>query len=326
MSACAGLLAGYSVISEFPTAVIVGLLGVYLLVIARSRLPTLLAFGAGMIPPAALAIYYNIAAFGAPFATGYMHVHSEFYHSNIHGGIGGITNPLNYGVQLPTWNVIWQLTLGTYRGLFFICPVLLLFVPGVIAMWRREALRPELLLFVAIVAIYLLVDASRGIDQNGWSGGASVTSRHLVPMLPFMMVPIAFGLRNRSFRNAFLALGAVSMAIMFIIVSQTSFFTMTDQNLLANEALPHFFANYIGASWTTIWWASWGLTGWLSLLPLAVAVALFAARLWWLFTAWRRAEHAAIPAPATAQPLARRLEASPRSVGNPPEVEHHGSA
>jgi hypothetical protein len=318
LSACAGLLAGYSVISEFPTAIIAALLGIYLLVVARSRLRTLLAFAAGMIPPAALAIYYNIAAFGAPFATGYMHVHSEFYHSNIHGGIGGITNPLNYGIQIPTWNVIWQLTLGTYRGLFFICPVLLLFVPGVIVMWRRRSLRPELWLCVAIVVIYLIVDASRGVDQNGWSGGASVTSRHLVPMLPFMVIPIAVGLRNRPFRNAFLALGAVSMAIMFIVVSQTSFFTQTDQNLLANEAIPHFFANYIGPSWTTIWWASWGFTGWVSLLPLAAAVLLFVGRLSWLFTQWPQTQRPASAPGIVAQSVIRRVDGSSTSIGPAP--------
>jgi hypothetical protein len=293
MAACAGLLAGYAVICEFPTAVIAGLLGVYLLVIARSRLRTAIAFVAGVIPPAALAIYYNIAAFGAPFATGYMHVHSEYYHSNLHGGIGGLTNPLSYGVQLPTWNSLWQITLGTYRGLFFICPVLLLFAPGAIAMWRRRDLRPELWLFLAIVVIYFLVDASRGVDQNGWSGGASVTSRHLVPMLPFMMVPIAFGLRNRSFRVAFLALGSISVAIMIIVVSQGSFFTQTDQNLLVNEAFPNFFANRVGASWTTIWWASRGMIGWISLTPLAIAVLLFSGRIWWLLTRWSRVEASA---------------------------------
>jgi hypothetical protein len=307
IAAGAGCLAGFSIISEFPTAVIAGLLAIYLLVIAQSRLRTLVAFGAGMVPPAALAIYYNIAAFGAPFATGYMHVHSEYYHSNIHGGIGGITNPLNYGVQLPTWNVAWQLTLGTYRGLFFICPVLLLFVPGVIAMWRRRDVRPELWLCLAVVLVYFLVDSARGLDQNGWSGGASVTSRHLVPMLPFMVVPIAFGLSNRSFRNAFVALGTVSIAIMFIIVSQTSFFTMTDQNLLANEALPHFLRNEIGASWPVIWWGADGVLGWKSLLPLAVAVALFVARLRWLFVAWSRAGAAEEAQEPASRATTRRL-------------------
>jgi hypothetical protein len=293
MTGLAGLLAGYAVICEFPTAVIALLIGIYLIVVTRSRVRSGLAFAVGMVPPAALAIVYNVAAFGAPLATGYMHVHSEYYHSNIHGGIGGITNPLSYGIQFPTWMTLWQITLGTYRGLFYFCPVLLLFVPGVVAMWKRRDLRAELWLCLAIVIVYTLVDASRGIDQNGWSGGASVTSRHLVPMIPFMFIPIALGLRYASFRVAFLALGAVSVAIMTLIVSQTTFYSMTDQNLLANETFPALFANHFGSSWPTIWWPPSGVPGWISLLPLALLVAAFSWRLRWLLDRWSRVESVA---------------------------------
>lgn len=278
-AALAGLLAGYSVISEYPTILIAALLGGYLLLVAQHRLASAMAFIAGMLPPALLNMAYNTMAFGKPFALGYAHVHSAMYHNSIHTGPLGLANPAAYGVQPPSLYSLWQITFGTYRGIFLVSPVLLLFFAGLVFMWRRRDLRPEFWLCATAVMLYVLMDASRGMDQNGWSGGWAVASRHLTPMLPFMIVPLAFGLRNTVFRRVLLGLGALSIAMMFMIVATGAQFTFADQNPLVNEMLHHFFTGAINFSWGSLL----GQRGFTSLVPYALAAAGLVARIVWLF-------------------------------------------
>ncbi|MGH2442709.1 MAG: hypothetical protein ACRDFX_06060 [Chloroflexota bacterium] len=271
----AGFLAGFSIISEYPTVIIAAILGIYMLVVARDRLRTLIAFVLGMAPPAALNIGYNLVAFGKPLAMGYLYVHSKAYHVHVHTGFLGISNPFSYAIKAPSLNSLYEITFGTYRGLFLVNPVLLLFFAGVFFMWKRRDVRAEMWLCVAIVLVYFLLDASRGADTNGWSGGSSVASRHLTPMIPFMIVPIAFGLRDRSFRALFVVWGAVSMAIMFMTVSSTYLFPYTDRNPIFNEVLPNFFHGKIIPNWVYVWRSSIGITGFATLLPFfAIALLL----------------------------------------------------
>jgi hypothetical protein len=288
-AAAAGVLAGYSIISEYPTIVIAAAIGLYLLAVAPARWRTAAAFVAGMMPAAALNIAYNLVAYGKPFATGYMYVHSKAYHVNVPSGPFGLANPLAYAVKAPTLDSIYQITFGLYRGIFPLSPVLLLFIPGAYFMWKRREFRPEWWLCIGIVVVYFLMDASRGADTNGWSGGSSVASRHLTPMLPFMMVPIIFGLGNRIFRFALVVLGAVSVAIMFMTVSATYLFPYTDRNPLANEVFPNFFHGRIETNWVYIWRGVLGLTGFAALLPFfAIVVCLLARIVWLLYTGPRR--------------------------------------
>jgi len=302
-SALAGLLAGYAIISEYPTALIAALLAIYLLAVTPRvagswgvPVRALLAFLAGMAPPALLNVGYNLAAFGNPFTAGYMFVHSAMYQNQVHGGaIGMILNT----VRAPSLGSLWQITFGTYRGLFDVSPFLLLFFVGLYFMWRRRELRPELWLCVAVVVLYFLMDASRGVDQNGWSGGWSIASRHLTPMLPFMIVPIVFGLASRTFRAAFVALAAISTAIMFAAVASGDQFSFADKNPLINEMLPHFFHGKILVNWGYML----GLTGLPSLLPLLVIALGLVTRIVWLF---RGAAQADLPHESPAA----RIEAS----------------
>jgi hypothetical protein len=299
-TALAGLFSGLAVISEYPTAVIAGCIGVYLLAVARDKLWTAIIFIGGMVPMAVLAVVYNLQAFGKPFATGYNYVNSAWYHSHAHGGLFGLADPSSYGVRAPSLYSLWQITFGTYRGIFLISPVLLLSVVGAFFMWRRKEVRPEFWLCVVVVVLYFLMDASRGVDQNGWSGGSSVASRHLTPMLPFMIIPIVFGFRSVWFRRVFVVLGAVSVAIVFSIVSTSGLFTFTDQNPLMKEAFPDFFGGRIGANWGATWFASYGVTRVLSLIPLLVVVGALAARIAWQF---RPAPSKLLPSDSSVRPV-----------------------
>ena len=275
----AGLLAGYAGISEYPTFVIAGLLGAYTLLVARDRARAGLAYAAGMAPPALLAVIYNLLVFGKPIATGYAYERVGAYRLHIQSGLLGRLNPASYGVRPPSLYSLWQITFGTYRGIFLVSPVLLLFFAGLVYLWKRRDLRPEFWLCLSVVVLSFLVDASRDVTQSGWSGGWSVTSRHLTPMLPFMVVPIALGLRERAFKLVFVALGAASVAMMVMIVYAVGLFTFADQNPLAHEVFPNFFGGKILITWGSLL----GLTGFRSLLPLALIELGLLGRIVWLF-------------------------------------------
>ncbi|MGH2443113.1 MAG: hypothetical protein ACRDFX_08120 [Chloroflexota bacterium] len=274
----AGALCGLAVISEYPTAVIVVLLMAYTAITSSRRLRDTMAFAAGLCPPAIAGLAYNLAAFGHPLATGYMYEHSSLYQSTVKGGFLGFTNPLSYGAHAPSLLSAWQITFGAYRGIFLVSPVLLLFVAALVFMWRKRTVRAEFWLCLVIVVGYFLLDASRDWAVSGWSGGNSVASRHLVPAIPFMVLPLVFGFTNSLFRRIFLIAGGVSIGIMFIIVSSVGLFSYTDQNPLVHEALRHFSAGKMQVNWgNTV-----GLTGFASLLPLAVIAAALSIRIGWL--------------------------------------------
>lgn len=279
--AAAGLLGSFAVISEYPTVLLFLCLIVYLAVIARDRIRALLSVLAGTIPCVLAELSYNTAAFGRPLATGYMHVHSFMYQHQIGSGPLGSGSPESYGVQAPTWTSIWEITFGTYRGILTLCPVLILFIPGIYLMWKRRELRAETVLVAAAVALYFLMDASRPQDLNGWSGGSSIASRHLVPVLPFMMLPVALGLSSSTFRRVFLVLATISIAAMAMVVISGSSggFDIGDHFPMYHHVLPALAKGKVALSWGSIL----GLKGLISFVPMAAILGALATRLVWVY-------------------------------------------
>jgi len=266
----AGVLGGLAIITEYPTIIIAALIGLYVLAVARSKVKMGLVYAVSMAPAMALNVGYNVGAFGKPFATSYLYVHSGAFQSHVHGGFLGLANPFSYAFKPPTLNSLWQITFGGYRGIFLISPILILFFAGAFFMWRRRELRAEWWLCVAVVVLYFLMDASRGTNTNGWSGGSSVASRHLTPMIPFMFIPIAYILGNRLGRVAFVVLAAVSVAMQCMIVMFTGLFPYNDPNPIINEVLPNFAAAHVQTNWVYVWRDVFNLVGLSTLLPLLV--------------------------------------------------------
>ncbi len=279
--AAAGLLGSFAVISEYPTVVLFLCIVVYLAAIARSRIQALATVALGTVPCIVAELAYNTVAFGSPLATGYMHVQSSLYHHHISSGILGLGDPLSYGIQPPTWNSLWEITFGTYRGILTLCPVLLLVVPGLVLMGKRRDLRAETVLCGVAIALYFLMDASRPQDVNGWSGGWSVASRHLVPLLPFMMLPIALGLRTAAYRVAFAVLGALSVLSMALVVISgwSGGFPYADHFPFYHQVLPNLTKGKLALAWGSLL----GLSGPLAFLPMAVIIAALVVRIIWVY-------------------------------------------
>lgn len=169
-----GLLAGWAVVIEYPVALILLPIGIWIAYRERERA---IVYGvAGMLPPLAVLAVYDLVAFGTILPIGYEH--SALWQEQHSTGFMSLT--------YPRADAIWGLTFSRFRGLFLLAPVMLLSLPGLVIGLRDKELRG---LFIAItgsvVAFFLFVSSS-----IMWWGGFSVGPRYLAPVLPLLALPL----------------------------------------------------------------------------------------------------------------------------------------
>ncbi len=259
-----GLLLGYAAITEYPTVLISGILGLYALAVSRSRLRTLLYLAAGVLPPLALMGVHDYAAFGTVLPIGYFHsalwtdVHSTGFVS------------LTY----PHPDALLGITFGVHRGLFFLSPFLLFAAPGYVALWRRPERRAEFWVLLLAPVAFLLFNASSAM----WQGGFAVGPRYLVASLPFLGLVAGLGLVLSWRRRMVRPIAAMAVTWSFAAVWTETIggqaFPDYTANPLFDFSLPRLLAGDIARNAGMLV----GLPGWSSLLPL-LAVAVLAAPL-----------------------------------------------
>ncbi len=188
--ALAGLSAGYAVVTEYTLAPVAVLLALYAAATARSRLAAIVAIAAGALPCVLLLGAYHQAAYGKPWATGYAYVQNKTFASWHAQGF--------MGLSWPRLSSLAGNLFAASRGLFAYSPGLLVAFWGLVAL-RRQATE-QAALVGALVGLYLFVAASFLYEAWGWMLGP----RHLVPLMPFLVLPLACGLalmRTRSPRT-----------------------------------------------------------------------------------------------------------------------------
>ncbi len=171
-----GLAAGLAFTVEYTLGVVAVVL--VLLVLAdsdRIRRASVYALGvgAGALPSLA----FNTWAFGNPF-----HLPQEGWH---HAGSGPLPGLL--GITHPTLHT-------ALRILFYpggIGPILLPALAGAALLWRRGA-RLEASLPIVVAGLFLFFNSA---SVNPF-GGASPGPRFMIPVLPFLAVPLAAALRG----------------------------------------------------------------------------------------------------------------------------------
>jgi hypothetical protein len=220
----------------------------------------------GALPLGLLFAAYNWMIFHTPFPAGYRY-HVEYH--DVHGqGFMGFTG--------PTWSALWGITLSPYRGLFFLSPVLLLCLPGLVFLWRDPRLRSIAVLVAALLAGFLLYVAS----YLYWSGGDAIGPRFLVPLVPFLMLPVA---RTWSEWSAYRTGRVVLWGLLLL-----SALNVWAQSIAGQHYPPYEFRGTVVANPTTQWALPLlregdvadnfgyrlGLSGLATLLPLAAAAAV----------------------------------------------------
>jgi hypothetical protein len=202
-----GFLLGCAFLVEYTTLVVILPLVIYCVYMLWEKkspvhslkkliLPTL----GGLIPLAILMIY-NLRIFGSPFTIGYEHLGNEFQASMSQGLMG---------INWPRLFVLYYLTFHPAQGLFWQSPVLLMGFVGIYYMLIDKQYRIEALVIVLSSVLYILLNSGYFM----WWGGASFGPRHLIPMLPFLAIPLVF-VPRRLFPLVII-LGIISIAQMFI--------------------------------------------------------------------------------------------------------------
>jgi len=208
-----GLGTGWAVVSEFPALIpAVLIVGLALLTLRDrwpDRLPAIVArLVAGGAAAAIVLLVYNAMAFGSPLHLGYA---SEEGFAQMRHGVFGITYPTPYR--------LYQVLLGSYRGLLPIAPLVALTPIGLVALARQPARRRAVCVAAASGLFYVLLNASYFYWEGGWAYGP----RQMMAGLPFL----ALGLtplwdRWRAIGRAVLAAGWIWGAALTLIAVSTT--------------------------------------------------------------------------------------------------------
>jgi hypothetical protein len=194
--AAAGLLAGLAVTTEYPLALAGAVLGLYAVVRPRP-IRRGLAYAAGVALGVAPLLAYDWWAFGSP---------THLSYADAVGPRGATHPPAFFGVSAPRPRVALELLLAS-RGLILLGPVIALGAAGAVLLYRRGR-RAEALVVGSVVVAFVLYDSGFWGPFGGWGPGP----RYLIPMLPFLAVPLALAWRRWPLTTG--ALAVVSAGIM----------------------------------------------------------------------------------------------------------------
>ena len=229
-----GLLLGWAIITEYPAALIAAAIALYALWSQRSVRMALWST-AGALVPGGLLMAYDWAIFGSILPKGYLY---SVNYQHLHGvGLVSIT--------YPQPDALWGITFGTFRGLFFLSPILLLSLAGMVFWLRRRVCVAEWTVGAWAILSFLLFNGSSIM----WEGGFAVGPRYLLPMLPFMVMGLGVAWeRLTAHWGGRLVVGALTAWSFFAVwvetISGQSFPDWT-ANPLFNYSLPKFVAGDI---------------------------------------------------------------------------------
>lgn len=270
-----GALLGYSVVTEYPTLLMVGPIYLYIgyELYRRGQVQRL---GWVTLAGSVVALgwfVYNTLVFGGPLELGYSH--SELWVDQHHTGFMSLT--------LPHWDAIWGITFSRFRGLFLLSPWMLLAVPGTVIWWRTGEHRALWWTSTACILAMFLFNSTSSM----WWGGYAVGPRYLLPMLPFMTLPVVYVLRQWGTQTWFRLLMWLTLiwslfATWGLTLAEQAFPPDTVADPLLAYAWPHWQAGNIARNIGTLW----GLRGAWSLLPLFIGFLILSA-VGFLWTAHR---------------------------------------
>jgi len=262
----AGGLAGLGAISDFTTLLVSCFLGLYAIWVATGRgsrapvgatevLGRLAPFAAVFAAAACPQLIANWTSFGHPLTFPHIyHVQPSFQARHTAGLLG---------VHLPQLFPLYQLTFGSWRGLFHGSPVLLLALPGFFLLGRRW--RAEAILIGGVWLGVLLMSAG----YENWTAGSVYGPRYQIAAIPLVMIAAAAAAER--WPLIFKSLAVLSMCLMLMVTAQSPFMAEDLRQPLAS-ALGLFFRGQLlhGNLGKLV-----GLPGLFSLFPLVAIEAGF---------------------------------------------------
>ncbi|MCL4295963.1 MAG: hypothetical protein KJ077_09560 [Anaerolineae bacterium] len=259
-----GLLLGYAVITEYPTAIIAVCLFIYALYQLNKKPQIFWVIGGGLLP-AVLAMLYNYSIFQTPLPVAYKY--SVLFPEHFDSGI------LGFSYLRP--DALWGMSFSPFRGLFFLSPFLLLSIPGFLLWLVSGKYRAELVVvFSSVVSFFLFISSTAA-----WSGGFAVGPRYLCALVPFLVLPQIFFLEHFGKRwsdNLFLGLALASIVLVWIQTTSGQQFPDYSLNPLLDYSLPRLLSGDIARNLGMML----GFSRWYSLLPLFAFICGAGGILW----------------------------------------------
>jgi hypothetical protein len=181
-----GALAGLVVVSEYTGALGVVCVSTYVLA-SRWRAWGRLAQAVGLValgaaPFLGALMAYHQACFGGPLVSGYKFLNDAAYMSWHQGGFLGIRVPDARAFALSLFSPL--------RGLFALSPFLAVSFFGLGRVRAKE--RAAFVMLVVLLVANAYFTSSFTYDSWGWTVGP----RHLTPLVPFLMLPVALVLQR----------------------------------------------------------------------------------------------------------------------------------
>jgi hypothetical protein len=200
----AGLLCGFAVTTEYPLAIAGAILGVYAVSregFARRGGAYVAGVALGVLP----LVLYNVWAFGS--VTHFSYEDAVAYQGLSGHDLLGLNDRGFFGIDLPSPIVALKLLFAA-KGLLTLSPVLALGIVGTVLLYRRGN-RAEALVIGGIALAYLLYNSGYYLPFGGGSPGP----RFLIPILPFLAVPLAISYKRLPAATVALAVPSVLMMV-----------------------------------------------------------------------------------------------------------------
>jgi hypothetical protein len=196
--AMAGGAAGVAVLVRWDSVLMVaGPVGLYALWVVgraiesiRTRISRLVLFGLPITLAIGTDLTYDLLRFGQPLGGSYA------------------ADPL--GFSTPLLKGIFGLLLSPGVGLFVYTPVLVMSIVAFPWFWKQWKVEAALLLVLFAVRLGFFA------RYWSWDGGATWGPRFLVPLIPLLLVPLAFLPRDRRVEVATIALAALGVGIQLL--------------------------------------------------------------------------------------------------------------
>ena len=186
--ALGGLLAGLAFASEYPLALGGAVLGLYALGRRGTRVRRGAVYAAGAVVGALPLFAYNLWAFGSATHLSYAGAVKE---QGVTGhDVLGSNESGFFGVGVPSPRVALELLFSS-KGLFTLAPVLVMGVVGAVLMWRRGR-RAEAATIGGVAFVYLVYNSGYWLPFGGGTPGP----RFLMPLIPFLALPLALAYKR----------------------------------------------------------------------------------------------------------------------------------
>jgi hypothetical protein len=200
----AGLLVGLAVTVEYSLAIVGLALGLYALAGQAAKVRRALAYLAGGVVGVFPLVLYNQLAFGSITHLSYADAVSRLGHSG-HAVLGANSTGF-FGVEAPSPRVFIDLLFSS-RGMFTLSPVLAMSIIGLVILYRR-GWRAETFTISLVAIAFLLFNSGYFLPYGGQVPGP----RLLVPVLPFVAIPLAASYRR--YPSCTIGLAAASVVMM----------------------------------------------------------------------------------------------------------------